>query len=505
MLRPSRMFATLCLLCVAATLVRQSSAAAASTTWYGMFMNGRKIGFLTATQDTVNENGRERKRLTTRSSVTLTMMGTTLTQETDLITVMDASLRPLRQQYTIVSGGSTTRIQATFAPKEVRCVVEAGGSPSTRVIPIPPGAVIAADTGLPGVSETLRVGTRSTVYSLNPLTVSLDKTTVFVEARVRAELAGVQYDAFRVVTTTPLGKATGLQTSDGELLWATLPLQMAVYRMSEQDAAKTDAPVPAHAEMGETPASGASEPDREEDFAALTAIVPDKPIPSPRTTRRLVLDLGGLPSDVKPLADARQAVASLGRKQVNGHSLTYRYTISAAKPPTRGVKLPVKSGSLSRYVRSGPYLDLDRVEVRTLARRLRDPGGDTAQTASRIRAWIHGNMTADYGIGTPRSACDILSRRRGVCRDYATLFTAIARAAGVPTKAVGGIVYADGRFYYHAWAECWVGAWIPFDATLPSDFVDATHVKFSEGEPTDMMQVFRIIGKLTVKVVAHSE
>ncbi len=503
MFHPSRLPATLKLLPAVAFMFLQSAALAATTTWYGMFMNGSKIGSLSATSDTVTEDGLERRRMTTRSQVTLTMMGTTLRQQTDVVTVMDGALRPLRQEYTIVSGGSSTRIRAAYKPREIRCVIEAGGSSSTKVIPIPAGAVIAADTGLPGLSETPRVGTRSTVYSLNPLTVALDKTTVFVEARVQAELAGSRYNAFRIVTTTPLGKAVGLQTADGELLWATLPLQMAVFRMPEAEALDPNAPVPAHSEVGAAAPAGKSERPQQEDFAALTAIVPDRPIPSPRTTRHLVVDLGGLPDDVKPLTDGRQTAVRRAAAGGPASGTTYRYTITASRPPTTAAKLPVVSESLLRYIRSGPYLDMDRAEIRDLARRLRDPKRDAARTAARIRAWIHEHMTPDYGIGTPRSACDILARRRGVCRDYATLFTAVARAAGVPTKAVGGIVYADGRFYYHAWVECWVGSWTAYDATLATDFVDATHVKFSQGDPTDMMQVFRVIGKLTAKVVSY--
>jgi len=81
------------------------------------------------------------------------------------------------------------------------------------------------------------------------------------------------------------------------------------------------------------------------------------------------------------------------------------------------------------------------------------------------------------------------------------LFGALARSAGLPTRLVGGLVYAEGRFFYHAWVECWTGAWTPFDATMDTDFVDATHMKFAQGDPTDMMMVFAVVGKLSVKVL----
>src|SRR5947209_1869987 len=87
--------------------------------------------------------------------------------------------------------------------------------------------------------------------------------------------------------------------------------------------------------------------------------------------------------------------------------------------------------------------------------------------------------------------CRPTSMRRRVCLDYATLYAALARAAGVPTRLCAGIVYAQGKFYYHAWAESYVGQWVAFDPTLydpeqPVAYVDATHIKFAQGDVTGM-------------------
>ncbi|MBM3496660.1 MAG: transglutaminase domain-containing protein, partial [Armatimonadetes bacterium] len=289
----------------------------------------------------------------------------------------------------------------------------------------------------------------------------------------------------------------------GEVLWASLPLGMAMYRMSEADARSETSAEPEHSEEGDVGTGEGREQGGESDFAAQTAIVPDRPIAAPRRVRRLVLEIGGLPDDLKPISDALQSARrSTAVSDAAGGGARYTFTITAAARGKSDVKLPIRNAALTRYVAPGPYLDMDRPEVRALARQLRDPSGRSGATASRIRKWVHQTLKPDYGIGVPRSATDIILRKRGVCRDYATLFAAIARAAGVPTRLVGGIVYADGRFYYHAWVECWSGRWVPYDATLPTDFVDATHVKFAQGDPTDMMQVFRVIGKLTARIVS---
>ena len=45
--------------------------------------------------------------------------------------------------------------------------------------------------------------------------------------------------------------------------------------------------------------------------------------------------------------------------------------------------------------------------------------------------------------------------------------------------------------------------WIAFDATLPTDFVDATHLKFAQGDPTAMFQAIRVVGQLKAEVLDY--
>jgi hypothetical protein len=64
---------------------------------------------------------------------------------------------------------------------------------------------------------------------------------------------------------------------------------------------------------------------------------------------------------------------------------------------------------------------------------------------------------------------------------------------------------AEG-FYYHAWAEVWLGgsdgsgSWVAVDPTFKQFPADATHIKLKEGELGDMIQLMQVIGKLRVEV-----
>ena len=67
------------------------------------------------------------------------------------------------------------------------------------------------------------------------------------------------------------------------------------------------------------------------------------------------------------------------------------------------------------------------------------------------------------------------------------------------------IFRAKAGFYYHAWAESWVGKWVAVDPTLfdpshPVNYVDATHIKFAQGDVTQMFQMVSIVGRLKITV-----
>jgi transglutaminase-like putative cysteine protease len=75
--------------------------------------------------------------------------------------------------------------------------------------------------------------------------------------------------------------------------------------------------------------------------------------------------------------------------------------------------------------------------------------------------WIHGQL--DYLPGSSDStttAADTFVSRHGVCRDYAHLLAAFARAAGVPARLVSAYGWKVDPPDFHALVEVWLdGAW----------------------------------------------
>jgi len=112
--------------------------------------------------------------------------------------------------------------------------------------------------------------------------------------------------------------------------------------------------------------------------------------------------------------------------------------------------------------------------------------------------WI--KDTVDDGGG----ALESLKGRSGNCQTHARLYTALARAAGIPTRFVSGLVALEGKgFLYHSWAESWLeGRWVAVDPTYNQLPADPTHLKFFEGHThEDMAPIIAIIGRINIKVL----
>src|SRR5690349_11267313 len=84
---------------------------------------------------------------------------------------------------------------------------------------------------------------------------------------------------------------------------------------------------------------------------------------------------------------------------------------------------------------------------------------------------INEHMTFDEDpTNSGTSALEAFGLKRGVCQDYAHIFIACARAAGVPARFVSGhFLRSDGTVHQqagHAWAEAFVPdlGWVGFDA-----------------------------------------
>jgi transglutaminase-like putative cysteine protease len=114
---------------------------------------------------------------------------------------------------------------------------------------------------------------------------------------------------------------------------------------------------------------------------------------------------------------------------------------------------------------------------------------------------VYENLTKSPTLSLP-SATEILEQRVGDCNEHSVLFTALARAAGIPTRIATGLTFMSGQFYYHAWPEVFVGRWLAVDPTLGQFPADPLHVRLLVGGIESQYEVLTLLGRgATIEVV----
>jgi transglutaminase-like putative cysteine protease len=142
----------------------------------------------------------------------------------------------------------------------------------------------------------------------------------------------------------------------------------------------------------------------------------------------------------------------------------------------------------------------DDPAVRALADSICAGMSDPWLKSTAISDWVFGSLEKKMSVTLP-SAVEVLASRRGDCNEHATLFCALARAAGVPARLCLGVVFMEGRFYYHAWNAVWCGEWIELDPAFGQSPADAARVRLVSGDLSSQTRLLPAMGRLKIEVV----
>lgn len=211
-------------------------------------------------------------------------------------------------------------------------------------------------------------------------------------------------------------------------------------------------------------------------------------IDDPREAQSLTVRIDGLEPDLFDLEDDFQSVISVSPLIVEIHPGSIdSSTLSDRRP----------------YLASEPLVQSDHPKIVAAAGKIVAHEGTLRRKAEKISEWVYENVKKDYTVSLP-SAVDVLDVRKGDCNEHSALFAALARASGIPTKICIGLVYKDGRFYYHAWPAVHLDGWVPKDPTFGQQIADATHIKLLEGGFDRQADLLRVVGKISITVLDNS-
>jgi transglutaminase-like putative cysteine protease len=280
--------------------------------------------------------------------------------------------------------------------------------------------------------------------------------------------------ATRVVEVT-VGKATitAWLDGDGGVVQAQAPFGVTLRRFSRADAIATRV---------------VTEPP---ELLTTFNVTPTGVRPR-RDASRMVVRVSGVNAREVPADDTQKA----GEDD--------KVVVSVSPGPLAAPPVP-DSGSqpeVARFLACDALVQCDDPRIRTLAAVIVRLERDPWARALLIEDWVNRNIQKRTVLSLP-SAVDVLASREGDCGEHTVLFTALARAAGVPTRMAAGLVWSEEEqaFAYHAWPEVFVGRWVWTDPTLGQPIADATHLKLATGGVGDWQGVAVFLGRIRLEVL----
>jgi hypothetical protein len=171
----------------------------------------------------------------------------------------------------------------------------------------------------------------------------------------------------------------------------------------------------------------------------------------------------------------------------------------------KGFATPVKATEkeIAEALEETTAYPISLPRVQELARKAVGDAQTPREKVRRLAKFVHDYIRPSLETSVPKLE-HLLDRKAGDCKSYALLFNTLARAAGIPTRELGGLLYmgdAVKAFGGHAWNEVVLdGNWVPIDASLNETEINAAHVSFGS-ERESVRNLLDSLGRLSFRLV----
>jgi hypothetical protein len=440
--------------------------------WVGVYLEGQKIGAGMSDTQKLKDGYRLQQRTFLRMRA--------FEQDKEITTVFladtDKDKQLKRFSFMLSAPPSQIDVRGEVHGQVLQLELLTGGEVQRREIPV---------TDIPEVALTFKeriagknpnVGDTLELPYFDPASMSQQKMQIKVVSEGVAQIDGKQVPTLTLEATYHGFVTTQLITRSGLTLEETNTLGMKLKRESRDQA------------MYEGWSKGQSPVD----IIALSAVPLNEAIPSARTTQYLRAHLSG--GGVEVLLGAPKEGAVAGDVEV----------VIPPRKSWKNYQIPMVDSRFANELAGSALVQKDDPTIFQMARSIVGDTLKAVDAAELLNTWVHERLRKAPVMGIP-SALDILKTGEGDCNEHTTLYTALARAVGIPTRMAAGIVYSEDigpgpSFYYHAWPEVYLGEWVPVDPTFGQFPADATHIKLVEGELENQLSLMRVVGNLRVDV-----
>ncbi len=458
-----------------AILAGLSTFALATDEYFGIYMQGVKVGY--SRSGDVNLTGKlpAVKETISYSLLNSKLLGTDLDLEMNSRSRYDAKNNLLWLQSSTTSNGRTQTMTATFQKDVISILLDNSGEKRTSILKIPKGVKVVDDaTSGVNLDDLTSLKKGIVVHVLDPTTISLIPNTIIYIGRKTEQVNGFATPVDIVEVREIRATTRLIFSAKGDLIRLEGPMGMEVRpetKLLAMDLSKNTRP----------------------DLANVTSIQIKPQLEQPWNLKELSFDLTFKENSLVFISDANQT----GTQSEN----VWKIKLHPVDPATAKVTTILKAKSAqAKWVLPSLHVAVKNPKIIAISQKIIGKTQNPLTAGKLVSDWVNDNMRNNAGIGVLRDASEVLSSKEGVCRDYAILAAAILRAGNVPTKLVSGMIYDQDAFYYHAWIEVYSGVtWVPFDPTRSHQFFASTHLKLAEGNVEDAF-IFKVLDQAAIKV-----
>jgi hypothetical protein len=224
------------------------------------------------------------------------------------------------------------------------------------------------------------------------------------------------------------------------------------------------------------------------DFAQIASIPSNQNIPEPAKLNQIEIKIGGI-RDLSLQLDG-------GRQKFRQDILT----ITKEQIPDAAAQnnIPI---DLQKHLQPSPLVQSDSPQMKAQIEKIVRHSDPPLIKLQKIVQWVYRSVEKKPVLSVP-NALEVLKNKVGDCNEHAVLTAALLRAAGIPAQIETGLVYQNGRFYYHAWNIAFIGQWITVDTVFNQIPTDVTHLRLVRGGGSEQLDLLGVMGKIKLEVLS---
>jgi hypothetical protein len=436
-------------------------------TWMAVFQDNRQIGY---SHSQLKKTG---SAFSLREEVDLRINTMGVEQDIKLLTTADLhpdfSLDAFT--FTISSGRFQVAAEGKVTGKTLTVQTQTAGAVRKTVIPLKTKPFLGAGL-LPSIgNRQLKPGDTYEYNLFDPSAMGPQQVRIHVLGKETIDQGGTPISATKLTIDYQGAIQTAWLDDRGDVLREEGLLGLRLERGSRRDVLE-----------GTTFQAS-------QDLTRIASVPSNRILDAPAELTRLTVALAGVELNRKGLHGGRQVL--------DGH----RLVVKKESLPDQPLKLAdLRNPTTVAHLAATPFVQSDHPEILAVVKTTVSPEDAPAVSVHKLMDWMARHIEKRPVLSMP-DALSTLKNRMGDCNEHAVLLAALARATGIPARIEAGLVYLNGRFYYHAWNRLYLGEWITADALFGQFPADVTHLRFAVGVENLQAGLISLIDRIKIDIV----